>query len=136
AKQDADYLETRGLKLVVSIETLKRVFTQVTSFQRGTFRQAIEEIHKLLGLTAISDDQRKLFVKCRNSLVHQGQFYCQSAEPQDRTGPVPPLSGKKEEYCWLLHFVDRMFLRLVGYDGPYIDWQTPGQSARRDKVTA
>jgi hypothetical protein len=101
---------------------------------RKPFGNIIAKMHQHFQLP-ISDADRNLFVSCRNSLVHDGRFYCESASDEDRVR-VPPRVGKTEEYLWLLHAVDRLFLRLVDYDGPYIDWTKPNEPIHREKVLA
>ena len=41
-----------------------------------------------------------------------------------------PLASPVHEYFWLLHVMDRLFLRVVG--GSYIDWSHPAKPVRRD----
>jgi hypothetical protein len=121
AKQDADYLETRALKLVAAVERFKRIFiANLRGASRQPFGRVLDAIHEFLDIE-ISAEDRNLFVRCRNSLVHDGRFYCELASDEDR-GSVSPQSEKSQEHYWLLHVVDRLFLRLVGYEGPYVDW--------------
>ncbi len=92
----------------------------------------------LIGLFAfiqLNVDTRdlNLFVKCRDSLVHQGRFYCQTVTPEERVKEAP-LSNEVEEYFFLVHFVDRVFLRLLGYSGPYINLHSPGNPIHQDRV--
>src|SRR5512132_4374799 len=46
-----------------------------------------------------------------------GYFYCQTApEPKKYAG----LSSPWPECTFLIHFLDVLFLKLLGYDGPYL----------------
>lgn len=72
----------------------------------------------------IPDNELRLFVKCRNSLIHNCRFYCETATPEERQ-VTPPPPDPVEEFKFLCHLADRLFLRLVGYRGPYIDWSGP-----------
>jgi len=92
----------------------------------------VEALCSEVGL-ALSDEDFRRFVKCRNSLVHRGRFYCETANAGERRN-CPPHDSKVQEYFWLLQIVDRLFLRLVGYDGPWIDWSVPGNPQRRDRL--
>jgi hypothetical protein len=65
------------------------------------------------------DDEIARFVMSRNKLVHEGHFYCERATDQERAR-VTPLSTVYSEWFWLLHFVDRLFLRAIGYEGKYL----------------
>jgi hypothetical protein len=177
AKAEADYLQTRGIKLVVALEMLKEAFLQASGYSdllrpqpqframvpdlkealktvmlqhgldnteraiayrnlQGLNRKPFEEIVAALCTEIqmnVPEQDRKLFVRCRNSLVHTGRFYCARADEVDRA-TVPPHPGPTEEYFWLLHFMDRLLLRLVGYQGPYIDWSRPGEPVRRTSL--
>jgi hypothetical protein len=165
AKRTEDYLQSRGIKLVVAVEEFKYVFLQATSLEefvlppdvykklipdlraaikgvllragvapharqafypallganRKPFQNLLGDLLTLINLQ-LNANELRLFVRCRNSLVHMGNFYCLTATADDRSD-VPPHSGPTEEYFWLLHVVDRMFLKLLDYRGPYVDW--------------
>ncbi len=36
---------------------------------------------------------------------------------------VPPAATPLEEFCFLISFLDRVFLKLFGYSGDYFDWR-------------
>jgi len=65
-----------------------------------------------------------LLVQSRNSLIHRGGFYCELADEDERKR-CTPLPTVKDEYCFLLNFLDKVFLKLLGYSGPYINWRSP-----------
>ena len=74
----------------------------------------------------------ELFLKCRDYLVHTGRFYSQAATAEDRD-EVPPSATPFEEFCFLISFLDRLYLKLFGYSGPYFDWRDfPQENKRRD----
>jgi hypothetical protein len=73
---------------------------------------------------SLSADELERFVASRNKLVHEGHFYCERATDQE-SAKIRPLQDVRSEWFWLLHFVDRLFLRALGYEGPYIDWSSP-----------
>lgn len=171
AKSEGDFLQVRGVKLVVAIETLKSVFVSATGrsefissksdfaqikqslkdevsrvlhqahwnkhqcsslyrnligLNRVSFGEILREMLEYFALEVSAADQ-SLFLECRNSLVHNCKFYCES--PDRRREGIPPHSNPTAEFKWLVHLVDRLFLRLLGYRGPYIDWscQYPGR---------
>jgi hypothetical protein len=74
----------------------------------------------------------KLFIRCRNKLVHTGNFYCIAATPKEKA-ECKPLSSPAEEYYFMVNFLDKIFLRLLGYRGPYRDYRTlvPGPIEKR-----
>jgi len=107
-------------------------YANLQGLNRFPFRSLVEALCSEVGLTLTEEDLR-LFVKCRNSLVHRCRFYCETADDEDRRN-CRPHDTKEEEYFWLLHVMDRLFLRTVGYDGPWIDWSIPGNPQRRDRL--
>ena len=132
AKAEADYLEMRGVKFVVAMEILKSVFRKVAIIKSGSFRSIIENLCNLISLQ-IDSQEMNLFVECRNSLIHEGEFYCETATPKKRNR-CNPLNTRFEEYLFLVNFLDKVFLKLLGYGGPYIDWRGPGRPTHRDQI--
>jgi hypothetical protein len=132
AKAEADYLEMRGVKFAVAMEILKTVFRKVMKIKGGLFKSIIENLCNSINLR-IDQQEIDLFVECRNSLIHEGEFYCETATPKKRNR-FKPLNTKTEEYLFLVNFLDKVFLKLLGYSGPYIDWRIPGNPIHRDQV--
>ncbi len=181
AKAEADYLEMRGIKLVVAMEILKSVFIElpdspmkgyileekkwkelcfhlcramdeflqtekidrdsrkamcndktVLELNRRSFAYFLKKLCRHIDLR-INKDDVKLFVQCRNKLVHYGRFYCAMATPEERK-ECNPSPSKSHEYRFLVNFLDRVFLKLLGYSGPYVDWGTSGNPIHRDQV--
>lgn len=132
AKAEADFLEMRGVKFAVAMEILKTVFRKAIKIKGGAFRSIIENLCDFINLQ-IDPQEINLFVECRNSLIHEGKFYCETATPKKRNR-CKPLNIKPEEYLFLVNFLDKVFLKLLGYSGPYIDWRIPGNPIHRDQV--
>ncbi len=169
AKAEGDFLEVRGLKLVVAVEMLKAAFQDATrtsslaialeDFEklRPALKEAVKDAivgettpeqrcvvyENLAGLNRVpfsaqlrrlcsavklplDDTDLRRFVASRNRLVHEGHFYCEKASERDRDA-LTPLGSQVEEWFWLLHFVDRLFLKAAGYSGAYVDWSVPGK---------
>jgi hypothetical protein len=114
------------------MEILKTVFRKVTKIKGGGFGSIIENLCKFINLQ-IDPQEINLFVECRNSLIHEGKFYCETATPKKRDR-CKPLNTKDEEYLFLVNFLDKLFLKLLGYSGPYIDWRIPNNPIHRDQV--
>jgi hypothetical protein len=178
AKAAEDYLETRGVKLAIALETLKsilldqpdigvsrfampepefdgirqnikdalrqtlraqgieseirdRIYSNLPGLNNTPFEQLIERLCDYLELAVAQDDIR-LFVTCRNKLVHEGRFYCRAATDNERERR-PPLASPVLEYMFLVNFLDRIFLKLLGYDGPYIEWRS-SRPVRQDRI--
>jgi hypothetical protein len=85
------------------------------------FRSILRRLCKFLGVT-VSASELERFVQSRNKLVHFGKFYCQAATAEERE-KAPPLATPLEEFRFLVNFLDRIFLKLLGYSGTYIDWR-------------
>jgi hypothetical protein len=178
AKAVGDYLETRGVKLAIALETLKsilldqldigvsrfvipeRTFARMRSklqdalspilkeqrierearasiygnlleLNHTSFGRLIEQLCACIDLIVEPDDI-KLFVECRNKLVHEGRFYCTAATSRE-IERCQPLASPLLEYMFLVNFLDRIFLKLLDYDGPYIEWRS-GSCVRQNRV--
>ena len=107
-------------------------YRNLEGLNRVPFGDILDALCSKLQLNVPKRD-RTLFVQCRNSLIHTGHFYCETAGTEERSTVVPHPSSA-EEYFWLLHFLDRLFLRLVAYEGPYVDWSHPGSPVRRPSL--
>ncbi len=132
AKAEADYLETRGIKLAVAMEILKTVFGKALNIKDKSFESIIGKLCNSMNL-GVTQQEIDLFVKCRNSLIHEGEFYCITATRGQRK-KCKPLSTKTEEYLFLVNFLDKVFLKLLGYNGPYIDWSVPNKPTHQEHV--
>jgi hypothetical protein len=148
AKAENDYLQLRGIKLVVAMEALKDVFLRLPQspvqeyvsrggssrkgrkLERRPFGDILKDIFKKIDLT-LEDEERKLFIKCRNSLVHRGRFYQEIATRKERE-KYNWLFSDETEYFFLVSVLDKVFLKLLGYSGPYSDWSSPSNPIRRE----
>jgi hypothetical protein len=101
---------------------------KILSLNRRSFRSVMNRLCKSIGLK-VGERDLALFVECRNKLVHRGQFYCATATQEERE-KCPPLPSKTHEYFFLVNFLDRIFLKLLGYSGAYIDWGVPSKPSR------
>jgi hypothetical protein len=82
---------------------------------RRSFRSIVKKLLAHIGLK-VSPAEIQKFVASRNSLVHSGCFT--SSKPVD-------------EWLFMINFLDRIYLKLLGYSGPYINWAKP-EPDRRD----
>lgn len=101
---------------------------KVASLNRRSFRALLTHLLRYIDLK-LSTKEMSLLLASRNKLVHTGYFYCQVATAAERR-QCPPLSSAVEEYCFLTNTLDRIYLKLFGYSGTYIDWSTPGVPTR------
>ncbi len=107
-----------------------RVHEKIGELNRISFKYLLEHLYELVHLQVKKQDL-KLFIACRNKLVHKGRFYCESAKPEEQK-KCTPLPSKVDEYFFLVNFLDRVFLKLLDYSGPYINWRTPGKPVREE----
>lgn len=104
------------------------LYANLAGLNRAPFNKQIQGLCTAVGMPLFEGELER-FVSSRNKLVHEGRFYCERATEREKT-KLPPLASQSAEYFWLLHFVDRLFLRGLGYEGPYIDWSAPGAPRR------
>ena len=114
-------LEGKG----IPTESAKAMVGKLPGLNRESFSQILKSLASDLGLQLASSERRSV-VDSRNTLVHQGQFYCQAVAKGEATGSLKPLSSPVTEYLFMVSVLDRIFLKLLGYSGEYTDWAVPG----------
>lgn len=106
----------------VSTGRANRIAGKVAELNRRPFEDILGQLLAGVGLT-LSNEDRKAFASCRNSLAHDGQFWS-SRTPRDDGCPFATgWQGNMQEYFFLESLVDRVILRVLDYDGPYLDWR-------------
>lgn len=90
-----------------------------------SFSNVLKELSKDYQLE-LKSDERNLFIQCRNSLVHRGDFYFKTAEPEE-IKKCHPLPSKKYEFFFLVNMLDRIFLKILVQDDQSIriNWRKP-----------
>jgi hypothetical protein len=114
---------------VVSRDQVQAIINKAGSLNWRSLRAVVSKLCRQIQFRP-SNDELDLFIRCRNSLVHQGEFYCLSATPAERQDRAP-LPTPAAEYFFLVNVLDRIFLRLLDYDGTYVDHRIPGDPVRR-----
>jgi hypothetical protein len=94
---------------------------KVRGLNRAAFRGILKALCRHASLT-VPSKEIELFILCRDYLVHTGQFDCQGGTAEEWAN-VPPAATPLEEFCFLISFLDRVFLKLFGYSGDYFDWR-------------
>ncbi|MCC6973772.1 MAG: hypothetical protein IT322_07170 [Anaerolineae bacterium] len=107
-------------------EKAKQIKEKLGELNRPSFRFLIEQICSQIGLQLNGTDVA-LFVTSRNALVHTGQFCCETPTEKEQKRFSSPV----EEYFFLVHFLDRILLKLFEYSGSYVDWRLPGSPQTR-----
>ena len=114
---------------VSAADERKAVYANFFGLNRIPFPWQLRDLCEAVRMLVGSDEINR-FVASRNKLVHEGYFYCERATEQERTR-LAPLPTLEAEWFWLLHFVDRLFLRAIDYEGTYIDWSIPTSRTSR-----
>jgi hypothetical protein len=98
---------------------------KIEGLNRRSFSSILKQFSKDFHLK-FTKDEVSLFVQCRNSLVHRGDFYCNTAD-DDESKKCPPLPSNLYEFFFLVNMLDRIFLKILGFDdNPIkIDWRNP-----------
>ena len=86
--------------------------SKLRGLNRESFGRILKQLARDIGLSLTSGERRK-FIISRNSLVHRGQFFGGG-------------DHGVREYFFMLNTLDRIFLKLVGYSGAYVDYRKPG----------
>jgi hypothetical protein len=95
--------------------------SKVREMNRRSFGSVLERFFDEIGFK-ISTAEMELFVRCRNSLIHRGRFYAQTATDENRR-ECPPKETMYDEYEFIITILDRAFLCLLGFIGSYEDWR-------------
>jgi hypothetical protein len=160
ARIPMDYIQTKGIKLAVTMEMIKEMFKEAWMPEKrilssGKWRKmedatkgALEPILKqylpnedaedfigrIYQLNRVSfgailkkgfemikfvpdQEDLELFIYNRDSLVHQGRFYSETAVDHQKE-KCPPLGSPGEDYAFVSNFLNKVFLALLGYTGP------------------
>lgn len=94
--------------------------SRVAELAKRPFELILERLFGDVGLQ-ISTEDRKSFASCRNSLAHDGQFWSSRTPRDDECPFAADWQGNMQEYYFLESLVDRVILRVLDYDGPYLD---------------
>lgn len=110
-------LETRALLVYSIVDSFSQKVSNNESFEA--------RLKRLLNTFRVSfkNKEANFFIKSRNSIAHEFEF---------------ETKNEREEYFKNLHLFHRLILRMLGYDGYYIDvTDTPFQSgSRKHKLEA
>jgi len=102
-------------RLDLSNDTLEGLLRMSDGCHHHTFRESIAAVQEHLHIK-IDADTISIFIDARNKLIHEATFL-HLAKPDK----LHPFDSHAEEYFWLVGFVDRFVLRLIGYRGAFID---------------
>lgn len=94
-----------------------KLYENISCINRTSFKDLLCKLCNEIDLP-IDDEDMCLFINSRNTLIHQGIFYCKNKEIDPNCPPLPSII---EEYFFIVNILDKTMLRLVGYHGQYIN---------------
>jgi len=98
-------------------EMRARLYQNIDCINRTSFFEIITDFNQIL-LCDFKETDIKAIVNSRNTLIHTGNF--SSAKNDVNTKKRSKLL---EEYFFIMHFMDKIFLKIIGYKGPYWSWE-------------
>jgi hypothetical protein len=111
-------------------EYINSMCAKINELNRTSFKEVLIGLFNEIGFSP-EQDEISLFVRCRNALVHTGQFYQPGDHERRFLYFSPPSSEERAPetdylagYLFVLNFLDRVFLKLLGYSGHYINWKS------------
>ena len=115
----------------ISPEKRSLIYSKLGELRRTPFKAILKGMFGELGFRPAPEDL-ELFVRCRDSLIHAGEFYAASDEEQRQFYKYgvtveeiracnSPSRRSIAQYLFIKNFVNRLFLKLLDYDGPYRD---------------
>jgi hypothetical protein len=104
AKREGVYLETRALVASVLLEFLSDKYVN----KDGKFKKNLESMLKGLGILTSNADLVRL-KDIRNSLAHTASFIGNISEEHI------------QDYNFLIGMLDRIFLKILNYNGTFLD---------------
>lgn len=117
----------RSIKKCIKLKVKEKekralMYKNLEAINRRPFETLISDFCKEINFE-VSKDQVQLFIKCRNKLVHTGNFYCRCAGSKEKER-YPQLKDELSEYRFLVDFINKLLLKSYGYRGFYIDWSS------------
>lgn len=111
------------------------VFGKIEELNRRSFKPILKSFFKVIGLE-LSKRDLDLFITCRNTLVHTGRFFSETARREDlKKYKVSFDSLGRDEYYFLVSVLDKAYLKLLGYGGPCIERKIQEQVVHTQIVT-
>lgn len=119
------------------IEELKKeILDQISGLNYGNFKKILQSLCDYISLQ-IDDDDLQSVVDSRNRLIHEGNFLCESNNIKEKYKKIedyPQFQDPEHEYYFLMNFIDKCFLKLLGYKGLYYKWESASE-IKTDKLS-
>lgn len=122
-KNDNNYMESRAIRLVVWFEQLEnKIIESYTKYKNCSFRKKmILVICKFKCREEIPYSKLVLLTKSRNSLIHKGDFFSNTATKNEKS--KYSISNSTDEYIFLLQIANILLLRGLNYRGNIKDYR-------------
>lgn len=109
------------------IKKLKEeILNQISGLNYVSFKQILRTLCDYINLK-IDDSDLQSVVYSRNSLIHEGNYFCDSDRIKDKyknKKRPSQFQDSEHEYFFLMNFVDQCFLKLLHYKGYYYKWKS------------
>lgn len=100
-----DILNEQCTSMSLSPSIIDQMVSKIGELNRPAFKISLQTMFSDLGID-IAQTELDKFVRIRNSLVHKGSFLT---------------NEYSEEYFFILGILDRVFLRILSYEGEFLD---------------
>lgn len=112
-------------KVNIKKEIKEKMFAKISELNRISFKEILRNLCDDISLQ-IDPDELQSIVDSRNKLIHEGKFLCQSDNIKNKYKDIekyPQFEDPVHEYFFLVNFIDKCFLKILSYKGPYINWK-------------
>ncbi|MBA7560590.1 hypothetical protein ES695_14445 [Candidatus Atribacteria bacterium 1244-E10-H5-B2] len=93
----------------------KMLFSKIPELNRKPFKEILIRFLESINFDVEKEnDNIKCFIKSRNALVHRGQFFYDIYNESDCK-----YKSSFEEFTFIINFIDKVILKLIGYSGLY-----------------
>lgn len=106
-------------------EIKEKMFAKISEINKISFRDILQNLCDDINLE-VKQDYLQSVVDSRNKLIHEGKFLCKSDKIKNRYKDIekyPQFQDSIHEYFFLVNFMDKCFLKLLGYKGFYFNWR-------------
>lgn len=103
----------------INHDQIAAMVSHLGGLNRRSFRYIVRQLSKRIALK-VSDEDLQTFVRSRNALVHRGRFAC-TLPAEDEQSNAHVFSSHVDEWLFMVNILDRVFLRMLGYDGLYLN---------------
>ena len=97
------------------VEEIEMLYLKISELNRKPFGEILRKFLESINFDVTKeDDNIKCFIKSRNSLVHRGRFLHDTSNKS-----TCKYKSSFEEFTFIINFIDKVILKLIGYSGLY-----------------